>query len=487
MLSFGFQNIPEEVAVPANGPNGKPPAGERTGRQDLYALYGDLPWAGPCFTANGSTVANPCGFPGYGRLYTGTPATYRFMRRHPRIAHARAQVTNAIAANTWSWEAREGTPDAWVKLVRDMFDCQRLDIVENALYALDYGWAPGEPVWTPKEGRWWVEEIKPLSVDSTGIMVDKATGRFAGLRYAAGDDGWLRVADRKCFLFTYQGESGDLYGVSRLENLRETAWRDWLDAATQLYRLTEKASGIIPVVKTPAGTFKDSAGNTKSWKDNATAAVQALRNGQGIWFPTLAVPENRTPDNIALAKISLISIDVLDLGDQGPAIMATLERMRYDEDQMFAGYLRSPRTGMATEGGTKADSVTHTDTDTTDLELIDAKIARAFNRQIVDEVLAVNFGEAARGAVWAEPAKLRDEHRETDYKVLDAILLDPEFRAQYLRDIDADAITERRGIPKIDGKMITFEDVLPPVPPLKGQLPNGATLTPELPNPAAQQ
>jgi hypothetical protein len=404
------------------------------------------------------------------------------MRKHPRIAHARAQVMSPIIANAWGWETREGTPDAWVDMVRDMFEPQRMDIVENALYALDYGHAAFEKVWEVRDGIYWLAKNKPLSVDTSHILVDKDTGEFAGIRYGSGDE-WLDR--RKSWIYTYGGEAGGLYGTSRLENLREYAWSRWLDCATQLHKLGDKASGIIPVVKTPAGTFKDSAGNNVTWKSNAETAINALRNARGVWFPTLAVPENRTPDNIALAKISLIDISVLDLGDQGPAILAKLEEMRQWEDLMFAGYLRSPRTGMESKNGSRADSEQHTDTDTIDLELTAAKVAVAFARQAVDDVLVINKGEKARGAVWPVPAKMRDEHRETDYKILDAILADPMLRPAYIAQLDNDAITERRGIPKAAGKMIVLEDILPPIPPLRGQLPNDPN-NPTPPDPNAQ-
>jgi hypothetical protein len=116
--------------------------------------------------------------------------------------------------------------------------------------------------------------------------------------------------------------------------------------------------------------------------------------------------------------------------------------------------------------------------------LMDAKITRAFNQQVVDDVLVINFGEKARGAVWAEPAKMRDEHRETDYKILDALLANPDLGTLYLESLDIDAITERRGLPKRDGKMIDLNALddeidagdesddaapLPPTPPQKPQ------------------
>jgi len=454
-----YMPVPEEVVAPANG-SPKPKEGEETGRQDYYQtidrVYGQAieTWGYGC--PNGNNRSNPCGFPGYGSLYMGRPSTYRFMLDHPRIRQVRAQVWNTILSGEWSWEVREGTNEAWVELLKDMFDCQRLTTLIDTLRALDYGHAGFEKVWEVRDGKWWMVRSKPLAVDTTGIMIDKATGDFVGLRYGPTAD-WLNKS--KCWLFTYDGEAGEYYGRSRLENIRSTAWRDWLDAATDMFRLSEKISGIIPIITTPSGSYTDSTGKTTSWSSNAIAAIKALRTGQGVWFPTAALPDQRTADNLALAKISLVNIDVKDFGSHAPAIAGLLERMQHDEDLMFAGYLRSARTGMQSKNGSRADSEQHTDTDTTDCEIVDALIAEAFNKQVVDDVLTLNFGEQARGAVYIKPAKLRDIHREVDLKIIDAALNDPELRQQYLEQVAIDTINDRRGVPTLDGKDMVLEAV----------------------------
>jgi hypothetical protein len=438
-------------APPAAEQTAPPRAGEVTGPQPGLSYPLGAGW-GDCATGCGADPwqgwrDNPCGFPGYGRLYLGTFDTYRFMTRHPRLAHARGQVHNAIAANSWGWQARPGAPQRWLKFVEDTLGRLRDRFIAHALRSLDFGCASFEKVWEVTGGRYVLAALKPLLVDRTVPLLDEHGG-FAGLEVDGDRDGRLGV--RKCFHVAYDGEAGDPWGQSRLENARPTCWRDWLDAATDLVRLSrDKITGIIPIIKTPAGSFTDPNGVTIKWRESATTAIRALRNGQGIWFPTLALPDQRTPDNLALAKVSLVDISTVDFGDCAPAVMALLARMAADENLMFASYLRSPRTGMSTQGGTKADAGLHDDTDTTDAERVDAMIADAFNDQVVDDVLVLNFGERAGGAVRAVPAKLRDEHRDTDMVVLNAILADPDLRPQYVEQLDVDALTDRRGLPKL--------------------------------------
>jgi hypothetical protein len=456
----GYQQVAEDAPAGANGDGQrKPPIGEETERQDV-GLYD---WAGFYSSGlpypNGGTSINPCGFPGYGSLYTGTYANYRLIRRHPRIAHARAQVFNAVKAADWGWEAREGTPEAQFELVRDMLSGSRAAVLNHALLGLDYGWAGFEKVWEVREGRYWLAESKPLAVDTNRILVEKDTGKFAGIRYGSSDE-WL---DRqKSWLYTYDGEAGELYGQSRLENIRETAWRDWLDAATDMLKLGRKVSGIMPIFYVPSGTFKRN-GQDVSWKDEALKAAQAAKEGMAIVLQHMGAAGAQAgvqnfEQLLGLIKASAVRLEVQNFGDQAPAIMGILERMRHDEDLMFAGYLRSARTGMESEHGSRADAAEHTDTDTSDPELVAGDIVAAFNQQVVDDVLAINFGEAARGAVYAKPAKLRDQNRETDYKILDALLKDPALVTDYLTQLDIDAITERRGIPK-DGETITLKPI----------------------------
>jgi hypothetical protein len=122
--------------------------------------------------------------------------------------------------------------------------------------------------------------------------------------------------------------------------------------------------------------------------------------------------------------------------------------MDKDEMRMFAGYFQSPRTGMATTGGTKADAQQHTDTATVDCENVAGALVRAINRQITNDLLVLNYGEGARDSIWALPPKMTDDNVATDMTLLDGILTNADgLGTSFLEQIDANALADRRDIP----------------------------------------
>jgi hypothetical protein len=170
---------------------------------------------------------------------------------------------------------------------------------------------------------------------------------------------------------------------------------------------------------------------------------------------------------LGLIKASAVRLDVIDFGTNSPAIAALLERMRHDEELMFAGYFQSPRTGMATQGGTKADAQQHTDTATVSAENLAAAIAGAVNRQIVDDILTLNFGPDAKGSVWVTPGKLTDANLAIDTMILKAVLDNTDgLGTDYLEQVDVDSITDRRGIPHDSPIVLEAVESDPPEPPI---------------------
>jgi hypothetical protein len=319
----------------------------------------------------------------------------------------------------------------------------------------------GENVWEFREGTFWFERFKPLVIDTMGVMVDRGTGRFAGLRWGAGD-AWLKRSKFKCSLFTYGqaqgGEAGFLYGESRLENIRETSWFDWINAAQQLMWITQKLAGKLCIITSPGGTYvvgKDDDGTdiTRSYRDAAMSAGKAIadpRSNGVVWMPTAALPGNITAANMELMKYPMVQVQVVDFGSHSDAIEGTLSRMKYHDGRMSAGYLRSARTNQESEHGSRADSVEQTNTDTIDLEGVDSDLWDTINEQMVDAALVLKYGPDARGTVFGIPAKMTDENRTFDDKVIDAALLDDELRVDILTGDEGkgvEAIMRRRGWP----------------------------------------
>ncbi len=376
--------------------------------------------------ASGGCASNPLNFPGYGGLYDRTYLTYRWMLQHPIVRLVRTISIAPILASYWQYKSADDTiPPARVELIKKMFDRLRQRAMTDILRGRDYGWAPFEPLWELRNGEIWLTELKPLTPEWTTILTDE-TGRFIGLQANTLENkGMTFMVDGKSFsglpapykawVYTYDRECGNLYGRSWLENIRETAWKDWLDCAQQLQKLSGSISGTQIIMKSP-----------NAQKDQCIALVKALANGAvGGWVPSM-LKDVKPGDNVdwtalaEMAKASVIGWELLDFGTRTPAIAGLLERMRHDEDLIFAGGLRPSRSGLEGKHGTKAEAGVHSDTGMMASELDDDDIASQL-QPMVDAVLELNFGPDARGSVYIDPPPLLDSKSQRFSDFLTAI------------------------------------------------------------------
>ena len=53
----------------------------------------------------------------YSPTLPATYATYRLIRKQPTVAFVRAMSMAPIVASTWSFKAKDGVPDDWVKFI----------------------------------------------------------------------------------------------------------------------------------------------------------------------------------------------------------------------------------------------------------------------------------------------------------------------------------------------------------------------------------
>lgn len=394
----------------------------QTGNLDFPGLFG-----GGLLYPGGGGFNNPMAFPGYGSLYTGNPLTYRWMLQHPVLRLVRSIDVGIIGASHWEYATEEGdsVPDEWIKLVSRTMDKLRPQLLADFFVrGRDYGWAGGELIWEhdERDGSMRITRVKQLLNDLSFVMHDP-NGNFTGIRNMVSLDGMPEVdvpGPFKAWKYTFDSEAGYHYGRSWLENVRATAWKDWLDAAQDMKKLTGKISGIISVVLSPAGSFPGridpTTGKPKeiSYRENAEHAIKALANGAaGVWFPSLGLmPDSKGNLDamkvlIELAGKSLTNFQVLDFSGQSAAIRPILDRMIHAEENMFAGGLRSPRTGMEGKHGTKAEAEEHTDTGTLNAEMDDREFARQC-QPIIDALLVVNAGPKARGRVQIKCPSLVD-------------------------------------------------------------------------------
>ncbi len=84
-----------------------------------------------------------------------------------------------------------------------------------------------------------------------------------------------------------------------------------------------------------------------------------------------------------------------------------------------------------------------------DSELIDADFAAAFNTGVIDDLLEVNFGASARGAVSVDPSPISDTKTQSAQAVVTALLRNRVTAEAVARRIDVGAVLQDLDIPDL--------------------------------------
>lgn len=427
----------------------KPKLGQKT---DQPARFERMIWQLPCCSgaigcADVIDTDPTCEiWPHWNSLATGTYSTYRAMLGWPTIAYGLSQVLGPIAASDWLLDADDDAPEAakdWV--IQNVLN-RRRKIVPHGLRSIPFGNSPFEVVWGVEKGQYVVGDYVPLLQDWTRVMREKnGKGPFAGL-----ENGNAKLAPAECLYVlntadVIGAEPGDDYGRSRLENLRTGAWLPTLDTNRRLNELEDRISGVVPIILVPDGApengpLEDDGVTRKTYARLAYDQLAGLNHprsqGAVIVVPGINAADAAI-DPQRLKQLST-SITTLDMGNRAASQTAMLEKLKYLDSLMVRGLLRGERTTLATDGGTKADAQTHTDSAMPDSEAIDWAIAGAVNDQVVRTGITLNFGKDMLAKVRGiKPAPLVDQDkidaRETVEKFYGT---DPIAKAAFFQTID---------------------------------------------------
>jgi hypothetical protein len=401
-----------------------------------------------------------------GIYFAGSYPNYRLMRKNPIIALAESIVLGPLDGGAWMYKKRdESAPDAWVKMVEDNFERLRPDVVAECSEGVPLGCQPFEIVWKFREGMYAIDYLKGLDQEYTSIVVDKS-GRLAGITQG-GIDTALDL--NKSFVYTHLLRRGKYHGEPRLENVRDTAWASWMHTMGEMRKLRTKLAGIIPIGYVPPGG-PDPANPSDTYMLRMQSLLPMLAKGMGVVFEHLGFSIDDVAARPELLKESLTKIDFYDAGNVAAAQGGMIEDLTHSEMLLFAGMLRSARTGLESQHGSRADATQHTDTGIADSERIDREIARQLSAGPVNALLTLNFGEKARDAVYITPVPLIDRKREVLQALVEQIIALPGIGEEVLNKvIDVDKA--------IDGLEIERKgdyqpvNILPPVPPIRGQMP----------------
>ncbi len=393
-----------------------PAMGEHTGRQ-VVTGYGTSSLTG-------------------GKRLPASYETYRKMRKHPTIALARALSIAPIVAAEWSVEADEGVPDEVSGFLQKQFVTIRELLVETALLGgIDFGHQAFEKVFAVEGGRIVLRKLKPLLQDLTEILVT-ATGAFDGLKQKA-----VTLPLDNCLLIPFRVEGTDWYGTPLLENARER-WNDWEDANKGAARYDRKVAGAHWVVRYPVGQSRDVQG---SMRDNSELAQEILQTLEASGSIALADEVQAFVESMGGAK-SQWQIDLLqDSGGRQPTFV---DRLRYLDSLMARAMLIPERSVLEGQYGTKAEAGEQIDVALTEADLTHRHVTRLVNWHAVDQLLALNWGDAMRGKARLVAAPIRDAKLQFVREVYGAFLANPNGFLEESGQIDTDAIKDLLGVPK---------------------------------------
>lgn len=383
-----------------------------------------------------------------GRPSPGTFRTYRQMRGNPTVAMARLIATAPIRTAEWAIEGDDEVPEE-----RKLFIQQQMQrlwplLINDMMLALDYGFSPFEIVWAPSEEgdgtKLVIQRVKPLLVDITNPNITKDTGAFDGLRN--GED---ELPKQKCLWYVYDQEAGNLYGRSRHENIRETAWKDWTDVASKCSRYIKRVSGAVPMIEYPDGESTDKSGATRSHWDIARQLLNELEKCNGIAMPNVLAPyaEDFARSGGNAEKLRAWNIGFLESKDSHGSEF--LEIMRHKESLMMRGWLVPERAATeAQTAGSRADSESHSDLMSGMADLVLQDCVLCVNDQLINPLLEYNFGVEARDSLRMVRSKVDTEVQAFIRELTKVVLGAPANVDMLLELIDLNQLLDTAGLPK---------------------------------------
>lgn len=389
-------------------------------------------------------VAQAFSYAGVVFTCNGEYETYRRMNRDPTLALARAMAKLPIVGATHSFEADDDVPDEVLAAVQKSVDALWPEIVDTLLWSLEYGWKSAEVVWGWDEGPLVPVRIKPLQVDITVIIVDPDTGAMLGVRQRDVD-----LREGKYIYYGNEVEDQNYYGTSRHENIRELVYGPWRDTMRKLGEYLAKAAGVTPVVRYPIGQGTDAAGANDDNLKRAQAIIQGLSQNIGMCFPyeiPAALEEGVRNGTLTMKDACAWMVDFLETKSDHSGGM--INSARYLDSLKMRGWLVPERAGIEGQMGTKAEAEAHGDVGVGTAEQTHTGICRAVTRQLVDPMLAYNWGTDMRGKVRIVPVPLQDDARALVRDIVKSVLTNPSALDVLLGTADWDGMMDLAGIPK---------------------------------------
>lgn len=366
--------------------------------------------------------------------------TYRRIRKHPTVALARAMSIAPLVAAEWSVEETADAPREAKEFIETELLSAREDLIRKiAENGCDFGWSPFEKVFQLRDGFVSLRKLKPLLHDLTTILVDK-DGNFQGFRQPGGS-GAIEVPLDYSFNVPFRVEGTNWYGEPLLENVREPYSR-WQACDKGAERYDRKLAGSNWVVYYPPGSTPVDGGEV----DNAEIAAAVLLNLESSGSVSVpAMVKQHVESMNAAAENGGWKIDVL--GDTIAKQYSFVARAEYLDKLLVRGLLTPERSLLEASEGTRADAGEHAEGAITLRETEHRYITRHVNWYVVDQLLALNFGDQYRGSVYFRAEPISDGNRSFLREVYRALLTNPASFAEIASRLNFDGLTDALGLP----------------------------------------
>ena len=369
-----------------------------------------------------------------------TYATYRDLRRDPTVALARVMAVAPILTADWSYQSADGVSPKRVQFIKRQIDRVRTTYLESALFYgnIDFGYQGFEQVLDhDPRGNLVLTKLKPLLQDITEILIGEH-GEFLGYQQPAG-----RIEPANALHVAFRVEGSYLYGVPLMENVRQ-ACRAWHEANDGARRYDRKVAGATVVVHYPKGSSYDERGVLTPNPELARRLAHKLESSGAV-----AIPRD-VAQLLETAGLDSPGWKVELLSEGGGLQSGFTERLEYLDKLKVRGLLVPERSVLEGQHGTLAEAQSHGDVALIQADLTHRYVVDQLNAQVIEPLLAFNFGPEAARSVWVVPSPLRNEKLAFFREVYRVFLENPDGFTKEYAALDLDAMKDALGLPKAD-------------------------------------
>jgi hypothetical protein len=392
---------------------------------------------------------------------------WREMRKDPTLALARAIATAPIRSAGFSVKADKDATTEMVDYVQALMNNLWTKLIYDMCFGKDYGWASFEKHIETMRGELvpgdnpnlrgvyqFITEMKPLTPETTTVVVKKSTGAYNGLRNTAplgggtfGQEQFTVYLDPlESFWYTQDKECDNYYGESTMERA-VGAYRAGTVLSEKMAQYATKNAAPIPMIEYPEGENTNEQGVEVSNHEIASAMLANLGQSLGVAFPSVVgtymdmlIKHGMDPEKVQAWKLKFLETNAQH-GDE------FLQMVRKSDVDKMRAWLVPERAALEGQFGTKAESETQGDLVLVSADLTLQVMVDCINRDLINQMLMLNFGPTSVGKVKILTERLDPIRTKLFRDIIRGIFGDPMNADLFLSEIGWEQILDIIGIP----------------------------------------